>query len=122
MMAAIKKVNNRLDNDELIVGSADVSALYPSLDIDHTARITAEKFLNSNIEILGIDSEELGLYLALNLPAAQLNDLEINHLCPTRKIRLGRPPTITGCVTATTIREKIIYKPWNPRSQTPNEK
>ena len=121
MMAAIKKVNNRLDNDELIVGSADVSALYPSLDIDHTARITAEKFLNSNIEILGIDNEELGLYLALNLPAAQLNNLKINHLCPTRKTHRGRPPTITGCATATTIREQR-YKPWNPRSQTPNEK
>ena len=79
MMAAIKEVNDRNDNDELIIGSADVSALYPSLDINHTARITAEKFIESNIDMIGINTEELGLYLALNLTATQLNNLELNH-------------------------------------------
>ena len=105
MMAAIQKVNNRPDNDELIIGSADVSALYPSLDIEKT-----DKFHDSNIEIRGTDNEELGLYLAINLNNTELKDLGINHLCPTRKTNKGRPPKITGCATSTSIREKR-YQP-----------
>ena len=49
-----------------MIGSLDVKALYPSLDLDHTIEIAAEEFRKSDIEIEGIDDEELGLYLSLN--------------------------------------------------------
>ena len=40
-MAAFNEVNNFIFTNTLIVGSADVKALYPSLDINHTAEVVA---------------------------------------------------------------------------------
>ena len=50
------------------VGSADVKALYPSIDIDFTCEKVAEMYMNSNVNVdeKSVDKEELGLYLALN--------------------------------------------------------
>ena len=52
-------------HDEVIIGSLDVKALYPSLDIDATADVVIESFQNSEFEVEGVDSQELGLYLAV---------------------------------------------------------
>ena len=49
--------------EEIVVGSADVKALYPSLDIDFTVDKVCEVFDDSDVKIEGIDTDELGLYL-----------------------------------------------------------
>ena len=119
MMAAIHTLNGRNSNEELIVGSADVKALYPSLDIEHTAEIVATLFHGSTVEINNIDSEELGLYLALNMNQTSLESENIEDFCPTRKSEKGRPPTITGCAIENDV--KARYKPWKSRKRTPKE-
>ena len=119
-MAAIKEVNEREDDDNIMIGSADVNALYPSLDIDHTANIVGTKFHESNIDIEGINADELGLYIALNLDTNEIKNLEINDYCPTRKTNRGRPPNMTGCATKGDKTEDR-FKPWNKKKQAPTE-
>ena len=64
MMAGIKKANDELTNNvdnDVIVGSADVKALYPSLDVDFTVDKVCEVFYGSEVRVEGVNVEELGL-------------------------------------------------------------
>ena len=70
-----------------MIGSLDVKALYPSLDLDHTIETAAEEFKKSEVEIEGIDEKELGLYLSLNKSEGYLRDKGIGDFCPKRKKR-----------------------------------
>ena len=68
MLAAIKESNEILGdiNKKPTIGSADVKALYPSLDIPFTIEIVCEELYKSKIRFEGVDTEELGLYLSIN--------------------------------------------------------
>ena len=50
-----------------MIGSTDLKALYPSLDIPFTIEVVGEVFYNSNVNIAGVDNDELGLYISLTL-------------------------------------------------------
>ena len=80
----------------MIIGSTDVVALYPSLDIIFTIDKVCEVFFESDISIQGIDYAELGLYLAVTTTPEVLTKLGIADVYPTRKTNKGRPPTITA--------------------------
>ena len=70
MIAGIEeKVNNRENISEMIVGSMDVRALYPSLLASTSTQIITEVFLETDIKIEGINWQEAGKYLAINLNA-----------------------------------------------------
>ena len=64
MLAAISESNIKVENTrkDISIGSADVKALYPSLDIPFTIKIVCEELYASDISFEGLDSEELGLY------------------------------------------------------------
>ena len=66
LLAEVKILNDKQITDDIIVGSADVKALYPSLDIPFTLNKVCEVFYTSDVKVKGTDHEELGLYLALN--------------------------------------------------------
>ena len=119
MLAAFRRLNDKLITEEIIVGSADVKALYPSLDIEFTVEKVCEVFYNSEVKVEGIDVGELGLYLALNRKELQLRKLDLLQFCPTRKTNRGRPPTITGCALD---EDKVKrYGPWTPPREKPDE-
>ena len=86
-----------------------MKALYPSIDID----FSVDKY----VELLDIDVEELGLYLALEMSQEELVQLGISVYCPTRKKR-GKRPTITGNGTLP-LTER--WKIWNKPEEVPNE-
>ena len=117
MAAEIERVNCLEVHDTFIVGSADVKALYPSLDISFTIDIVCEEFRNSIVTIKGIDYTEVGLYLALHLDVQQLRRLCIQNVCPTRKHKKGKP-TITSSGIASDRATR--FKPWKKRLRAPN--
>ena len=55
MVAEMNRTNKNQEDDSLIIGSTDVVALYPSLDIDFTIDKLCEVFFESDIIIEGID-------------------------------------------------------------------
>ena len=112
MIAEMKKVNSvQVDND-LVVGSADVKALYPSLDMDFTIEKVCDVFFESDIQIEGVDYEEAGLYLTINIEPEVLQTSNIADVCPTRKSKRGRKPTITA--SGAEERKEKRFKSWNP--------
>ena len=119
MIAAINKTNSQHElGKNTIVGSLDVKALYPSLDIDYTVQVVSNEFYDSGIEIENMDYEELGLYLALNLKSEELRLKHLETVCPVKKSRRGAPPKITGSGVANTKNER--FSPWFRATSTPN--
>ena len=66
LIAEIERINNDGIDETYIIGSADVDALYPSLDIEFTIEKICEMFTNSEIEYKNINYKEVSLYIALN--------------------------------------------------------
>ena len=95
MIAAMEQLNTRDDITELIIGSMDVKALYPSLQAIPTTNSVTEVFTEVDMKVEGVDWAEAGKYLALNLSQREISDLKIGHLVSTRKSKGGRHPGIT---------------------------
>ena len=66
MVAEIGRVNTRHDESGLVIGSTDVKALYPSLEIDFTVEKVCDVIRQSTIKFEGLWYEELGLYIFIN--------------------------------------------------------
>ena len=99
----------------------NVEALYPSLDIDHTIQIVCEMFEKSDIDIKGIDFEEIVFYIALASSQEEIDQLGLTEFCPKRRTTRGRKPTITGCGMEEEKEKR--YAPWIMPDTTnfPNE-
>ena len=120
MLASIQKANEDHElGEDAIIGSLDVKALYPSLDIDFAVEVVSTEFYNSEVKIENIDYEELGLYLALNYNKNELDSKSLGKVCPTKKSRRGAPPKITGSGVA--IAKKDRFEPWRKAEGIPNE-
>ena len=63
MIAEFENINDQ-EIKEITVWSSDVKALYPSFKVEVVAKVVAEEFRKSDIDI-EVDTDELGLYLTL---------------------------------------------------------
>ena len=59
LLAEVKMVNDQCTTENIVVGSADVKALYPSLDVPFTVDKVCEVFHTSGVKVAGVDHEEL---------------------------------------------------------------
>ena len=111
LLAEIEELNKggRL-NESDIIGSMDVEALYPSLDIDFTVEKVCEMLHDSKVTFEGINYKELGLYLSLVMNDEELRRRGVDAVCPTRRARRGPRPNITGCGMRENEEER--HKPW----------
>ena len=119
MLAAIQRANiEHIDNEEKVIGSMDVKALYPSLDISFTTEIVCEEFLKSDVKIENVDYAEMGLYLRLNRDDKYIKENKLEEICPKRKHKNGRPKiTRNGVVVDKEKRWKI----WEEPEREPSE-
>ena len=118
MLAAIEKCNNSGIDEDDVLGSADVKALYPSIPVEDAVVIVAEEFQKKQIKIEGIDYEELGLYIALNLDEEEIKKCKLDEVCPKRA-RIGRKPEITSSGIKVSKHER--FEPWIRAVRKPNE-
>ena len=123
LLAAVNELN-KCNNGKgvkgnLVIGSLDVKALYPSLDIEAAIEIMSQTFVNSDFEVESINTSELGLYLAVNTSKKALDQLGFGDYCPTRRHNRGAHPKITGC--ATSEKEKERFAPWLPPPSIPRD-
>ena len=94
LLADIDELNQKHFSSDYFVGSADVVGLYPSLGIDFVVGVIGYMLIQSEINIEGVDFEELGLYLSLTCDKQYLVEVGVSAWCPTRKTNLGRKPRI----------------------------
>ena len=119
MLAEIEAVNCNQPHTGLIIGSTDVKALYPSLDIPFAIEKVCEVFYDSDIKIDGVNYEEVGLYLSLNRTYDELKELALESMCPKRKTMRGRPPTITG--SGVEDRKEKRFASWKNPDKMPDD-
>ena len=96
LLHRINTINETEDLSDCVLGSMDVEALYPSIDIDFAVEKCVELLKESNISFNNVNTDELGLYITLLTTVEERQEEGITDLCPTR-IRRGKNPTITGC-------------------------
>ena len=122
MLAAIKESNEVLgdENKKITIGSADVKALYPSLDIPYTIEIVCEELYKSDIKFEGVDTEELGLYLSLNRDTTYLKERGVYEYCPYREERARGPKSKITSSGIETKKERR-FRLWKTRQKEPNE-
>ena len=80
----------------ITVASEDAEALYPSLDIEQSARICAERVSRSEVDFMGIDYDWAVKYIAMNLTKDEAALSRIGHLLPVRKYKRGARPGIVS--------------------------
>ena len=119
VMAKFNEINKRDIESELLVGSADVKALYPSLDIEHASQIVAETFYESEYTIEEVDTRELSLYLSLNLSPEELEEENIAQYCHKRKTKRGAPPKLSGSGIDNNTENR--YEAWIEPEEQPDE-
>ena len=110
LLAEVERVNMEGLDERDIVGSADIEALYPSLDIPFTVDKVCEIFEESAVSIQEIDYGELGLYLSLNKTDEELQQMDLHNVCPRRRTNRGRRPKMTGCGMRENKQER--HAPW----------
>ena len=110
LLAEVERINDEGLEDGHIIGSMDVEALYPSLDVEFTVDKVCELFSNSTMNIDGINYKELTLYLSLNKTDEQLRTMGIHEVCPKRRSNRGPRPNMTGC--GAEEKESDRYRPW----------
>eukprot|EP00794_Sanderia_malayensis_P016493 gene16493-18133_t len=116
LLSRIKECNKHQDLSRSIIGSMDVVALYPSIDIDFSTKKCQEMIEESDMEFRNVNVRELGLYLALTLSKEDLCEENVERFCPTR-LGKGRTPTITS--SGTSKNEEKRWSGWNEARQEP---
>ena len=111
LLAEFQQINEKGIDQDCFVGSADVVALYPSLDIDSVVKVIGEMIIKSEIKLEGINYEEVGLYLSIHRKQDELKELGLQRICPKRKRKQGRPPTLTGQAAANPSDRKETWQP-----------
>ena len=121
MMSDIALVNNQGIGRKTIIGSTDVKALYPSLDIPFTIEKVGEVFHESEVNIDGIDYEELGLYISFNRSHDERRALGLDLVCPTlRNQKGGRRPLLTA--SGIKYQKSKRFAPWVPAVSVPDRR
>ena len=80
----IDVVNDRIKQDglksgpfqgdgHLVIGSKDAEAFYPDLDVDVAANEAKLEIMESELEIKGLDTEELALFLACTMTQEEID-------------------------------------------------
>ena len=81
---------------DVMVGSLDVKALYPSLDQEGSARAVAQFVRESEVELDGIDWRHVQVFLASHMDVHELKKEKVMHLVPARRKKGGcRPGIVT---------------------------
>ena len=108
MLSRVREINETVNLDNCVIGSMDVKALYPSIDIDFATEKCVDMITENDTSFDNINTDELGLYLALTVDKDELARADLTKYSATRK-RTGKEPTITGCG----MKEKEVDR-WNP--------
>ena len=67
MLSRVNNCNQTTDLSDCIIGSFDVDALYPSIDVDFAIVKCLERISSNAITFKGIDFAQVGLYLSLTV-------------------------------------------------------
>ena len=96
LLSKIKECNESENLTKSIVGSMDVTALYPSIDVDFAVDKCIQLIDESDMEFINIDTDELGSFLMMTNNKEELQTKDLLKYCPARITKRGRAPKLTA--------------------------
>ena len=93
-----RRLRGQIEDSEqgkLIVGSMDVEALYPSIEVNRSARLVGEMVSESNIEIENVDYDTAVRFIASNSSQSDIVRWGMSEYVPRRKHKTGCRPGAT---------------------------
>ena len=119
LLEEIEKVNQTGKvSKNVIIGSLDVEALYPSLDIEKCSEVIRKRLEESELKFEGLKWKEIALYLKYHMTDEERTREGIDRYCPRRKTDRGRKPKFTA--SGSSKHEKVRFGPWVFRRKGPN--
>ena len=89
MITRKEDANRRMEEEQVrdvMVGSMDVVALYPSIDQKVGAQIVAEELVRNQVTYKGVDMEKVVQYLAATMSAERQAAEGVEHLIPKKRV------------------------------------
>ena len=83
--ANVKMEDGIQEDEELVIFSQDVIALYPSLDIDDITESVRKAVMDTKVSFKNIDMETVGKYLAIHMTKEEQKKLNIVSCIPDRE-------------------------------------
>jgi hypothetical protein len=117
---------NRGDNiDEVesvtnVIGSMDVKALYPSIDINRAVDVIKTVVLESKYEV-ELDNLEMGLHIASTHLQTEIDNYGLTDVCHTRRFKTGTRPGMTSKAITGSKTERMESNSWIPPSREPTK-
>ena len=109
VLAAIDSANtNATTNNNWILGSMDVAALYPSLEAEEDSVVVGKLVSKYCDKVQGVVWPEVSRYLVLTHTPAELKSLGLTGVCHTRKFSRGNDPGITTDEVKTPLGDMIL--------------
>ena len=79
----------------LIVGSSDVQSFYPVMDIDVVSEEAKQEIIESEVEMEGVNFEEVSLFLACSMTQEQIDKEGLTNVVHQRRNVKGARPGLT---------------------------
>ena len=103
---------------DTMVGSLDVSALYPSLDQEQASEIVAQLVRESPVKFANVNYRCAQTFLASHYSELELKSQDIHHLVPARLHKGGRRPGPTTLELSTKLEKDFSTHPESKWSAT----
>ena len=96
-LSRINDCNDKLAAEwtpEDIIGliGADVKAMFASMSAKQTARVVRDVFLESDLELKGINYQSAAMYVRYGMTDAEIRSLGLTRIVPVRRYTGGRAP------------------------------
>ena len=104
-----------------MVGSKDVEAFYPSMDVDLAAEEVKLEVEESDIEV-EMDTVEAALYIACTMTPAEIEEEGLTHVVHKRRHKTGPRPGLTCKAVVGGASQRLDDQAWIPPARKPGRR
>ena len=105
----------------LVVGSKDVEAFYPNMDVDLAAEEVKFEVEESNVDI-EMDTLEAGLYIACTMTPEEIEEEGLTHVVHKRRYKTGPRPGLTCKAVVGGASQRLDDQAWIPPARKPGRR
>ena len=117
LLHRVRHCNDSETLENCIIGSMDVEALYPSIDIDFSLSCCSKLLMESDITFESVDYSELGLFLSMTNSRDELLQNNLSDFCPRRENVSGRKPKLEA--SGIDNDAEVRWRNWIPPERVP---
>ena len=97
-------------------------AFYPNIDIETAAEEAKREIIESEVEVKGVDSENVALFLACTMTQEKIDSEGLSHVVHSRKHKKGTRPGLTCKAVTGGPKTRYSDNCWNPPTRKPGSR